>query len=166
MLALRADDERLQGYDAVFFCAGISSVGMSEAQYRPISHDIPVHLASIMSQKEQMTYIFVSGAMTGSSQQMWAKVKRETEHGLQGFGFRQVFNFRPGMMKKTPGQIHVKKMDGLINFLYPMIRLCVEANTLAEVGRAMINATTSGYSTPSIEITDITRLAKIKLTSK
>ena len=153
-------DERLQGYDAVFFCAGISSVGMSEEQYRPIAYDIPMHLASIMSGKEQMTYIFVSGAGTGSGSQMWAKVKRQTENDLQQLGFRQVFNFRPALMKPMEGQLHVKKMDKFLGYLFPVMKLFGGGNLLSQVGQAMINATANGYKQSAIEVKDIDSLSR------
>ena len=88
LMDLQADDTRLHGYEAVFFCAGISSVGLSEAQFRPIAYDIPMHLAHVVQPKEAMTYIFVSGAGTGSSRQMWGRVKRQTEDELQQLGQR------------------------------------------------------------------------------
>lgn len=160
MMVLPENDERLQGYDALFFCAGISSVGMSEEEYRPISYDIPMHLAKILSQKEKTTYIFVSGAGTGSSTQMWGKVKRQTENELQQLGFRQVFNFRPALMKPLKGQLHIKKMDKFLGWMFPLAKLIGGGNTLSQVGQAMLNATEKGYKRPTIKVKDINILTR------
>ena len=160
MMVLSENDERLQGYDALFFCAGISSVGMSEEEYRPISYDIPMHLAKILSQKEKTTNIFVSGAGTGSSAQMWGKVKRQTENELQQLGFKQVFNFRPALMKPLKGQLHIKKMDKFLGWMFPLAKLIGGGNTLSQVGQAMLNATEKGYKRPTIKVKDINILTR------
>lgn len=160
LMSIEPGDPRLAGYDALFFCAGISSVGMTEERYRPIAHDIPIHLAEALPQRDCMTYIFVSGAGTGSSPQMWARVKRQTESELQQMGFRQVFCFRPAIMRPTKGQLHVKKMDRLLGFFFPLMRLLAGGNTLEEVGCAMIGATERGYDHVAIEVADIKRLAE------
>lgn len=87
-MELEEDDVKLQGYDAVFFCAGISSVGMSEDQYRVISHDIPLHLAEILPDKEKMTFIYVSGAGNyNNTKQMWVRVKKSTEDAIVAMPF-------------------------------------------------------------------------------
>lgn len=160
LMSLKENDLKLQGYDAVFFCAVISSVGMSEEKYRPIVYDIPMHLARIMPDKAKMTYIFVSGAGTGSSKQMWARVKRQTENELQQLGFKQVFNYRPAIMKPMKGQLHLKKMDKILGFLYPLFQLTGGGNTLSQVGLSMINATAKGYKSSVIEVRDIDELSK------
>ena len=146
--------------DPPFFCAGISSVGMSEEQYRPIAYDIPMHLARIMSEKKQMTYIYVSGAGTGSGSQMWAKVKRQTENDLQQLGFKLVFNFRPALMKPMKGQLHIKKMDKFLGCIFPVMKFVGGGNLLSQVGQAMINATANGYKQSAIEVKDIDALAR------
>lgn len=159
LMMLPEGDERMQGYDAVFFCAGISSVGMSEAQYRPIAYDIPMHLAKILPSKEQMTYIFVSGAGTGVSNQMWAKVKRQTEQELQQLGFKQVFNFRPALMKPMNGQLHAKRMDKFLGWMFPLTKIVGGGNTLSQVGQAMLNAVAYGYFSETIGVKDIEKLS-------
>lgn len=160
LLQIENGDTKLEGYDALFFCAGISSVGMSEEQYRPIAYDIPMHLAKVLTNKAQMTYIFVSGAGTGGSHQMWAKVKRQTEDELQQLGFKQVFNFRPALMKPMRRQIHVKRMDKFLGWIFPLAKLLGAGNTLSQVGQAMLNATEKGYRQNAIEVKDINALNK------
>ncbi len=158
LMQIADGDPKFEGYDALFFCAGISSVGMSEEQYRPIAHDIPMHLAKVLPHKELMTYIFVSGAGTGSGTQMWAKVKRQTEEGLQQLSFKQVFNFRPGLMKPIKGQLHLKRMDKFLGWLFPLAKLLGGGNTLSQVGQAMLNATENGYKQTAIEVKEINAL--------
>ena len=160
LMSLPDSGERLQGYDALFFCAGISSVGMSEEKYRPIAYDIPMHVAKVLPHKERMAYIFVSGAGTGGSTQMWAKVKRQTEEELQQLGFKRVFNFRPALMKPMKGQLHVKKMDKFLGWMFPLTKLIGGGNTLSQVGQAMLNAAESGYGRTAIEVKDINALNK------
>lgn len=160
LMQIAEGDPRLEGYDALFFCAGISSVGMTEEQYRPIAYTIPMHLAQVLPQKAQMTYIFVSGAGTGSTGQMWSKVKLQTETELQQLGFKQVFNFRPALMKPIEGQLHVKLLDRINSWLYPLVKLIGGGNSLVQVGQAMLNAVERGYDKTAIEVRDISKLSK------
>ena len=82
-MKLEAGDTKLMGYDAVFFCAGISSVGMKEEPYKVISHDIPLRFAQIVNPKEKMTFVYVSGAGNyNHTDQMWVRVKKSTEDTL------------------------------------------------------------------------------------
>lgn len=160
LMYLKDNDSKLQGYDALFFCAGISSVGLNEQQFRPIAYDIPMHLAKILPNKDKMTYIFVSGAGTGGTKQMWSRVKSQTENELQQLSFKQVFNYRPAIMKPTKGQVHKKRMDKILAFFYPLFRLTGSGNTLEQVGRSMINATAYGYNSSIINVKDIDKLSE------
>ena len=98
---------QLTGYDACFYCAGVSSAGMSEKDYSHIIYDITTHFAqTLASLNPQMTFIYVSGSLTDSSEKgrvMWARVKGKTENALMRLGFQKVYNFRPGFMRPTPG---------------------------------------------------------------
>ena len=82
-MELPAGDPKLQGYDAVFFIAGISSVGLKEEQYVGISHDIPLHFADVVGPKENMTFVYLSGAGNyKSTTQMWVRIKKSTEDAV------------------------------------------------------------------------------------
>ena len=130
-MALRAGDPMLQGYDAVFFCAGISSVGKKEEQYKVISHDIPLHFADIVGPRERMTFIYVSGAGNyNHTDQMWVRVKKSTEDALGRKGFKGAYNFRPAIMWRYKGQLHIQKIQYL--FLHFQGRIPVAR---AEPGR-------------------------------
>ena len=154
-------DPKLDGYDAVFFCAGISSIGVPEEKYRIISHDIPLHFAEILPDKENTTFIYVSGAGNyKSTSQMWVRVKKSTEDALAAMPFKGEFNFRPAIMTWYKGQLHIQKMQYAFKAFYPLFRLCRGGNTMSEVGRAMISASESGYPTHTIGVNDIIRLSK------
>jgi len=160
-MKLEAGDEKLQGYDAVFFCAGISSVGMKEEVYKVISHDIPLHLAEIVGPKENMTFVYVSGAGNyNHTDQMWVRVKKSTEDTLVSMPFKGAYNFRPAIMWRYKGQKHIQKMQYVFWAFYPIIKLLGQWNTLSQVGRAMIAVSRDGYHKHEIEVKDITQLTK------
>jgi len=157
---------QLSGYDACLFCAGVSSVGLSEADYTRITYDTTLHFAQTLAAlNPQMTFIYVSGAATDSSEKgrsMWARVKGRTENALTRLPFHAVYNFRPGFMKATPGQQHVIRYYFLFAWLYPILRLVAPnfVSTLRDVALAMIHATQRGYPKSTLEVKDINALAK------
>lgn len=150
----------LEGYDAVFFCAGISSLGVPEERYKVISHDIPLHLASILPDKGRMTFVYVSGAGNyNHTDQMWVRIKKSTEDALVRMPFKGAYNFRPAIMWRYKGQIHIQKIQYLFWACYPLIKFFGGWNSMSEVGRAMIAVSRSGYVRHEIEVKDISLLA-------
>ena len=163
LLNIPETDVRIMGYDAVIYCAGISANGLTEKQYRPVTYDIPLHVAKILPNKDKMTYVYLSGAGAGlDSNLMWARVKAETEKALSELPFKQVFALRPTVMKPSKGQLHVKKMDRFYLLFYPLMRLMNQANPLSEIGRAVINAIEHGYKKQIIESKDFKILVNTK----
>lgn len=158
--------DRLAGYDACFYCAGVSSAGMSEADYTRITYDTTLHFAQVLARlNPQMVFCYVSGALTDSSEQgriMWARVKGRTENALTRLGFRNVYNFRPGFMRATPGQRNIKSYYNLIGWAYPLLHRLLpnQVSTLTDVGTAMINSVLQGYPKQVLEIKDINALAR------
>lgn len=158
--------EKVTGYDACYFCAGVSSVGMNEEQYTKVTYDLTLGFAKTLAAlNPQMTFCYVSGTSTDSTEkgkQMWARVKGKTENDLMKLSFKAVYNFRPAFMKPTKGAKNVKGLFKVINTLYPVFRLFSTTYflTLEEVGKAMIKATTNGYSKPVLEVKDIAALSK------
>lgn len=158
--------DQLTGYDACFYCAGVSSTGMSESAYSHITYDTTVHFAEVLANLNPgMTFIYVSGALTDSSEQgrvMWARVKGKTENALMRFGFKQVHNFRPGFMKPTPGQRNILSFYKAIGWLYPLLHLLFpnQVSTMRDVGLAMIKSVLLGYPKQVLEIKDINSLAR------
>jgi len=160
----KAADE-LAGYDACFFCAGVSSIGMKEPDYRHVTYELTVHFAETLVRiNPGMVFNYVSGSQTDSSEKgriMWARVKGQTENALIRLPFKKVYNFRPGFMKPTAGQKSIKTSYKLIGLLSPLLILLIPSQilTVAAVGVAMINSVLKGYSKPILEIKDIKVLA-------
>ena len=127
MMALEAGDPHFEGYDAVYFIAGISSIGASEEVYRRISYDIPAHFADIMPDKGKMTYIYLSGAGTDpNGKQWWMPIKGATENYITTLGFKHAFAYRPALMCWAKGQVRMQKMQYAFFVFYPLMRLCFD----------------------------------------
>ena len=165
-LELEKSESQLAGYDACFFCAGISSVGMKEDAFSRITYDTTLHFAkTLVKLNPNMVFIYVSGQGTDSSEKgkvMWARVKGKTENALMQLPFRAVYNFRPGLMNSSPGQKNIKPVFKIVIALYPLLARIFPNNssTLKEVGLAMINSVIKGYEKPIVEVKDIKLLAK------
>jgi hypothetical protein len=163
-LELKEGDEKLQGYDACLFCAGVSSVGMKEEKYTRITYDTTLNFAKALTPNPSMSFVYVSGAGTDSSEKgrvMWARVKGKTENDLMKLPFKQVFAFRPAFMKATAGQKNLPQWYNILSWLYPVLKTFFPktANTLSQVGQAMIYASQRGYEKNIITVKDITILA-------
>lgn len=167
-LELKEGDTMLQGYDACFFCAGVSSVGMSERDYTHVTYETTIHFAGILAnQNPQMTFIYVSGSGTDSTEKgrsMWARVKGKTENTLMKLPFKKSYNFRPGFMKPVKGQKHTLPLYKYIGWLFPLLKLLFPntASTLNQVARAMIACIITNVEKPIIEVRDINSLAVIE----
>ncbi|WP_295668040.1 NAD-dependent epimerase/dehydratase family protein [uncultured Mucilaginibacter sp.] len=159
--------DQLSGYNACYFCLGVSSVGMKEPEYYKLTYTLTLNAAQTLSKlNPDMTFCYVSGAGTDSTENgrsMWARVKGKAENDLMKLSFKQVFAFRPGYMHPTPGLKNVNKYYKYITWLYPFLRWVFPGgvSTLAELGRAMINVTRLGYGKQIIEVKDIKALAKM-----
>lgn len=154
---------QLIGYNACYFCMGVSSVGMKEDEYKKLTYDITLHFGKILSSiNTDMTFCYVSGAGTDSTETkgMWARIKGKTENDLQKLPFKKVYLFRPGLMKPTKGAKNVLKLYYVLGWLYPVIRAIGGATTLKEVAVAMIKCSTKDYGKSVLEIKDIIAIAK------
>ncbi|MNQ38344.1 hypothetical protein D3C85_519170 [compost metagenome] len=160
---LDAFDNVLTGYDACFYCAGISSVGMDEAKYTQITYDTTLNFASkLATLNPEMVFTYVSGSHTDSSEKgkiMWARVKGKTENDLMKLPFKRVYNYRPGFMKPFKEQKNVKPFFKPIILLFPIL-FPKKTLTLKQVGQAMINNVLHRYSKQILEIEDIKIVAK------
>lgn len=162
---LEAIEPQLAGYDTCFYCAGISSAGMSEAEYTRITYDTPLHFAQVLARlNPQMVLCHVSGAHTDGSEKgriMWARVKGRAENALMKLPFKRVHNFRPGFMKPTEGQRNVKGHYKAIAALAPVFKVLFPGQvlTMREVARAMISCARGGNVKQVLEIRDIRSLA-------
>lgn len=157
--------DQLKGYDACFFCAGVSSVGKKEEEFYHLTYTLTMHVATVLAQQNpNMTFCYVSGAGTDSSEKgrvMWARVKGKTENDLQKLPFAQVYNFRPGIIESVQGMKNTIKLYNYFKWLIPIIKLVSKNGvvSLTEIGRAMINTVTKGYKKQILEVKDIKELA-------
>jgi len=150
--------EQLKGYDACFFCAGISSVGLKEKEYTVITYDTSMIFAkTLLEVNPNIVFNYVSGRSTDSTEKgnvMWARVKGKTENDLMKLGFKAQYNFRPALMLPFDGQKSVKPifklMANILKYIMPKATL-----TLSQVGQAMINVVENGYSKQILEVNDI-----------
>jgi uncharacterized protein YbjT (DUF2867 family) len=158
-------EQQLSGFDACFFCLGVSSVGIGKDEYKHNTYDLTLNVARLLAKlNPEMTFCYVTGAGTDSSEQgrvAWARVKGAAENALLRL-FKQAYMFRPGFMKATAGQKNVKSYYKWIAWLYPMGRAFYPAGfcTLQEVGLAMIEVVRNGYSKKILEVRDIVSLAR------
>ena len=164
-LALDLDDPQLMGYDACFFCAGVSSVGMNEADYTRMTYDTTLHFAKCLAPNPSMMFMYVSGVGTDSSEKgrsMWARVKGKTENDLMKLPFKQAFGYRVGILTPMPGQRHVLKFYSYLSWLIPVFKLLTPDSvcSLREVAQSMIFLSKHGYTKNIIEVKDIKKMAE------
>ena len=156
--------KELSGYDACFYCAGVSSIGMDEEKFTKITYDTTLHVAKTLSQlNPDMVFTFVTGQGTDSTEHgkiMWARVKGKTENALMQLPFKGQYNFRPGFMKHFKEQKNVKTILKVVSWFFPIL-FPKQSLTLQEVGRAMIQVVNKGYSKNVLEIQDIKKLGKV-----
>lgn len=158
--------EQFKGYNACFFCLGVSSFGMKEEEYYSLTYTLTMHMAEILSQQNpEMTFCYISGAGTDSTEKgrmKWARVKGKTENDLIKLPFKKVFAFRPGFMLPERGAKNVHGYYAVFRILYPALRAIFPGfvSTLKEVGIAMINSITQGYEKSVLEVKDIIELSK------
>jgi hypothetical protein len=156
----------LKGYNACFFCAGVSSVGMKEPEYTRITYDLTMNFAQTLSKlNTDMNFCYVSGAGTDSSEKgrmMWARVKGKTENDLMKLQFKNVFAFRPAFMKAVKGQKNLPKFYKYIQLPYPVLHALFPQyfGTLSDVGLAMLNCALAGAEKKVLEARDISEIAK------
>src|ERR1700676_5303072 len=158
-------EQQLIGFNACFFCLGVSSVGMNKEEYKHITYDLTLNTAQLLAKlNPKMGFCYVTGAGTDSSEKRpiaWASVKGRTENALIRL-FKHAYMFRPAFMKATPGQKNVKSYYKFFAWLYPIGRALYPAGfcTLQEVGLAMIKAANKGYPKQILEVKDIVALAR------
>jgi uncharacterized protein YbjT (DUF2867 family) len=160
---LSAVEAELVGYDACFYCAGVSSVGMSEAEYTKITYDTPLAFAQTLARlNPNLVLVHVSGSHTDGTEQgkvMWARVKGKAENALMRLPFRGVYNMRPGLMKPVIGQRNLKRSYRFMLAFYPVMNLFFPGLTLNQVGRAMLRCASDGAPKQVLEPADIAALS-------
>jgi len=163
---LSAIETKLSGYNACFFCLGVSSVGMKKEDYERMTYDLTMNFArTLAKQNSDMQFCYISGASTDSTEKgrmHWARVKGKTENDLQKLGFKNTWLFRPGALKATPGLKNTLPYYKWISWLIPPVEFFFPntVSSLAQLGQAMINVVTRGYDKNIIEVKDIKVLAR------
>ena len=159
-------ENQLTGYNACYFCLGVSSIGMKEPEYFKKTHTLTLHVAETLSRlNKDMTFCYVSGAGTDSSEKgksMWARVKGKTENDIFALPFKQSFAFRPGYIHPTKGLKQVHNFYKYMTWMYPLLLKLFPntVSTLKEIGLAMIAVSQKGYEKKIIDPNDIRLLAK------
>ncbi|MEZ5400095.1 MAG: NAD(P)H-binding protein [Bryobacteraceae bacterium] len=158
-------EPRLAGFDACFFCLGVASAGMSEAEYSRVTYDVTLAAAQTLARlNPAMTFVFVSGAGADSSEKgrlMWARVKGRAENAILRLPFQAAYAFRPGMIQplhgiesRTPAYRRLYKIVGP---LFPLLRRLLpnQILTTEQIGRAMLGVVRDGYPRRVLERHDI-----------
>jgi uncharacterized protein YbjT (DUF2867 family) len=161
-------EQALTGFDACFFCLGVSSVGMNEADYKRLSYDLPLAAATVLARlNPQMTFTFVTGRGCDSTEHgpiMWARVKGAAENALLKLPFKAAYMFRPGIIQPLHG---VRSKTPIYNAAYvllsPVLGLwrLLSPNgitTSEQVGKAMLVIAKRGAPSPYVEMADISAL--------
>ena len=166
---LSSIEGEISGYDACFFCLGVSSVGMSEADYRRVTYDLTIGAAGTLARLNPgMTFVYVSGMGTDSSERgrtMWARVKGATENALLRMPFKAAYMFRPGFIQPMHGEKAKAALTrAALRVLGPLIPLVMRiapryATTTERMGRAMLIAAKRGAPVKVLESADINGLA-------
>lgn len=165
-------EKRLTGFDACFYCMGVSSAGMGEKDYHHITYDYTLALARVLAQVNPgMTFTYVTGAGTDSTAKgriMWARVKGATENALLALPFKAAYMFRPGLIQPLDGAVPRNKwLKGLLVLFKPLFPPLMalfpkHITTTRRIGRAMLKVTREGTFTPRLEAWNINDLGKIE----
>jgi uncharacterized protein YbjT (DUF2867 family) len=162
---LSSVENQLSGYNACFFCSGVSSIGKNEEEYYRLTYTLTLSFAGTLSKiNPDMTFCYISGSKTDSTEKgkfMWARVKGKTENDLMKLPFKKVYNFRPGYLHPTKGLKNTLAYYKYISWLYPVLHLITPGyvSKLSQLGKAMINCILFGYDKNILEVKDINLLS-------
>ena len=159
--------DQLSGYNACYFCAGVSSVGKSEKEYTYITYDLTLSFAnSLVQLNPDMVFTYVSGVGTDSTEKgksMWARVKGKTENDLMNLPFKDVYAYRPGYIQPIKGLKNSYKIYKIFTPFYSILEKLFPkyVGTLEEIGNSMINVTLNRYDNKVLEVVDIRKTGSI-----
>jgi uncharacterized protein YbjT (DUF2867 family) len=158
-------EDRLTGLDACFFCLGVSAANVSSEEYERITYGITLAAAeTLVRLNPKMTFIYVSGAGTDSSEQgrtMWARVKGKTENALLRLPFKGAYMFRPGIIEPVHGATSKTNLYRVFYVigkpLLPPLRWILPDYVLTtdELGCAMLKVARIGVPKKILESRDI-----------
>jgi hypothetical protein len=157
-------EDQLAGYDACFFCLGVSSASLTEETYARLTYDLTTGFArALLKKNTAMTFCYISGKGTDSTENgvsMWARVKGRTENALITMGFKGAYMFRPGFIKPMEGVTSKTRLYQyvymVLNPFFPWImKIPNFATESATLSRAMIQVAAKGYGKNILEVQDI-----------
>lgn len=159
----------LAGYDACFFCLGVSANGMAEPAYRRVTYFITMAAARVLAEHDPaMRFLYISGAGTDSTERgrlMWARVKGETENAVLALPFHG-FALRPGYIQpmhgvRTNNRLY-RNLYRFTAFLYPLLARVAPKYVIAsdQLARAMIAIAADGSSKRILESADLVGTAR------
>jgi uncharacterized protein YbjT (DUF2867 family) len=158
----------LTGVDACLFTLGVTSAGMSEQEYRRVTHDITMAAATMLLRlNPQLTFVFVSGAGTDSTERgrvMWARVKGAVENALLRMPFKGAYMFRPAAIQPMHGvrsrTTSYRIAYTIMSPVLPLLRRFFPQyiTTTEKLGRAMIAVAKHGAPKQVLESKDINEL--------
>lgn len=161
--------DKLMGYNACYFCLGVSALGRTEAEYFKLTNTLTINFATLLAKLNPvMTFCYISGTGTDSSEKgkiMWARVKGKTENDLFKLPFKNVYNFRPAVIQTTlpvkPSMTYYKTYK-YASWIFPLMKLIAPryVTSLKELAVAMINSSLYGYSKGVLAVLDIKKLSK------
>jgi len=160
-LDLSSIEDQLEGYNACYFCAGVSSIGKKENEYKKITYDLTLNFAeTFLKLNPDSIFTYVSGVGTDSSESgrsMWARVKGKTENDLLQLPFKDAYMFRPGYIQPIKGLKNTYKIYKIFSPAYPLLEKLFPKYvcTLEQLGNSMINVTLNGYDKKVLEVGDI-----------
>jgi uncharacterized protein YbjT (DUF2867 family) len=166
-----AIEDQLAGFDACFFCLGISAAGMSEQDYESVTYGFTLAAAETLCRLNPgMTFIYVSGTGTDSSEKgrtMWARIKGKTENALLRLPFKGAYMFRPAAIEASHGErsktSSYRILYAILKPLFPLMRMVIPGyiNTTGQIGRAMLSIAKRGSEKHILESADINGVRKI-----
>ena len=160
-LDLSPIENELAGYNACYFCAGVSSVGKKEEEYRKITYNLTINFAkTFLKVNPNSVFTYVSGSGTDSSEKgrlTWARIKGKTENELLGMNFRDAYMFRPGYIEPLKEQKNAYRIYKFFSPIYPLLNKFFPkyVGTIEELGNSMINVTLNGYEKKILECINI-----------
>lgn len=164
---LKDNIAKIGGYDACFFCLGVSSVKMDKRLYYEMTYDLTLNFAKTLKKaNNEMVFCYISGKGTDSTEKSrlnWANVKGKTENDLLQIGFTKVYNLRPGFIKPTPGMKRTHPYYKFISWIFPIGRMLSSGSfcTLEELGKCLLFLGDHKSENSILEGDDIIRISRL-----
>jgi len=156
---------QMAGYDACFFCLGVSSVAVKGDEYYKVTYTLTMHFGETVSRlNKDMVFVYVAGAGTDGTEKgkiKWARIKGKTENDLMKLPFRKAYGYRPGMIRPVQGQKNALSFYKYVNWIFPLGKKISPDyfSTMEELGLSMIRLVQTDYPKNLIYGRDITLLA-------